>query len=176
MRAYSVLEFGGVNEEQAERMGVTLEVNDRLSWRGKGRAVAYFEDLRALGDSLTNCRFVARNELAFPIQQTEIYHAVTGREVTSQTLYAVGERISNLERMFNLREGLTPQDDTLPSRYLSEPLKEGASKGQLVSLEPMLIEYYEARGWNQGDGWPSEEKQKVLGLAEEMQDAQEPGS
>ena len=164
MRAYSVCEFGGLDEEQAERIGVYMEVNDRLGWRGKGRAVAFFEDLRALGDSLTNCRFVARNELAFPEWQVDILNAVTGQEFTVTDLYLVGERISNLERLFNLREGLTPDDDTLPPRFLEEPLTEGASAGCVVPLEPMLEEYYAARDWDRGTGYPSPAKLQELGL------------
>ena len=164
MRAYSVCEFGGLNEEQAERVGVYMEVNHRLEWRGKGRAVAYFEDLRAMGDSLTNCRFVARNELAFPQWQVGVLKATTGREFTVEELYLVGERISNLERLFNLREGLTPADDTLPPRYLEEPLTEGASAGKVVPLEPMLDEYYTARDWDQNTGYPSPTKLRELGL------------
>jgi aldehyde:ferredoxin oxidoreductase len=168
MRAYSVCEFGGVNEEQADRIGVDLEVNERLAWQGKARAVAFFEDLRAMGDSLTNCRFVARNELAFPEWQVGILNAVTGRNFTVVGLYLVGERISNLERLFNLREGLTPEDDTLPKRYLEEPLTEGASAGCVVPLEEMLVEYYEARDWDRGTGYPSEAKLKQLGLDKDV--------
>lgn len=168
MRAYSVCEFGGLNEEQAERIGVYMDVNQRLGWRGKGRTVAFFEDLRALGDSLTVCRFVARNELAFPEWQVDVLNAVTGRDFTVPELYLAGERISTLERLFNLREGLTPAEDTLPPRYLEEPLPEGASAGRVVPLEPMLEEYYAVRDWDQESGYPSAERLQKLGLAQDV--------
>jgi aldehyde:ferredoxin oxidoreductase len=168
MRAYSVCEFGGLNEEQAERIGVYMDVNQRLGWRGKGRTVAFFEDLRALGDSLTVCRFVARNELAFPEWQVDVLNAVTGRDFTVPQLYLAGERISTLERLFNLREGLTPAEDTLPPRYLEEPLPEGASAGRVVPLEPMLEEYYAVRDWDQDSGYPSTERLQKLGLAQDV--------
>ncbi len=167
MRAYSVFEFGGVEEDQAERMGVPMSVNERLEWRGKGRGVAFFEDLRSLGDSLITCRFVARNALAFPEEQVGILNAVTGLGFTAKDLYLVGERITNLERLFNLREGLRPEDDTLPKRFLQEPLPDGPSAGCVVPLEPMLEEYYTARSWDRGTGEPSADKLRELGLTEE---------
>jgi len=164
MRAYSVVEFGGVNEVQAERMGVSMEVNERLGWKGKGRSVAVFEDLRSLGDCLTICSFVGRNELAFPENIVDLYTAVTGRTVTVKELYDVGERITNLERLINLRQGMKATDDDLPVRFLEEPLTEGASAGKVVPLEPMLIEYYQTRDWDRGDGKPSTERLKSLKL------------
>lgn len=74
-----------------------------------------------------------------------------------------GERIWNLERLFNLREGFTKKDDCLPPRFSQESLPRGHSKGQVVDLEPMLEEYYRLRGWDK-DGVPTEEKLKELGL------------
>jgi aldehyde:ferredoxin oxidoreductase len=164
MRAYSVFEFGGVEEDQAERIGVPMIVNERLEWKGKGRGVAFFEDLRSLGDSLISCRFVARNSLAFAEEQVGILNAVTGLGFTVKELDLVGERITNLERLFNLREGLKPEDDTLPKRFLQEPLQDGASKGCVVPLEPMLEEYYAARDWDRGTGQPSDAKLHDLNL------------
>jgi aldehyde:ferredoxin oxidoreductase len=75
-----------------------------------------------------------------------------------------GERIWNLERMFNLKAGLSKKDDTLPKRLLEEPLPEGGAKGQVVRLSEMLPEYYQLRGWDQS-GVPTKEKLKELSLA-----------
>jgi aldehyde:ferredoxin oxidoreductase len=75
-----------------------------------------------------------------------------------------GERIWNLERLFNLREGLDPlKDDTLPKRLLEEPLPEGASKGRVSQLPKMLPEYYKTRGWDER-GVPTPAKLRELGL------------
>ena len=60
----------------------------------------------------------------------------------------VGERVWNLERLYNLREGFTKEDDTLPERLLNEPVAEGPSAGFTSKLEPMLVEYYQFRGWD----------------------------
>ena len=61
-------------------------------------------------------------------------------------------------------EGLTPADDTLPERYLSEPVQDGPAKGRVVNLAPMLEEYYQARGWDRKTGWPAAERLRDLKL------------
>jgi aldehyde:ferredoxin oxidoreductase len=76
----------------------------------------------------------------------------------------IGERIWNLERLFNLREGFGRNDDTLPRRFLSEPLTTGPTKGQVVELDKMLDEYYRARGWD-NEGRPTRRTLERLGLA-----------
>ena len=74
-----------------------------------------------------------------------------------------GERIWNLERLWNLKLGLTKADDTLPPRFLKEPMPEGAAKGQIAHLDITLPEYYKLRGWDK-NGVPTEERLKKLGL------------
>ena len=91
---------------------------------------------------------------------------VTGLSFTADELYSVGERIINIERLFNLREGMKVEDDTLPARFLSEPLKDGAAKGRMVPLKEMLEEYYQAREWEKDTGYPSAAKFKFLELSE----------
>jgi aldehyde:ferredoxin oxidoreductase len=76
----------------------------------------------------------------------------------------VGERINNIERAFNAREGIGRQDDTLPSRFRTETLPEGPSKGTMFEQEPMLDEYYAERGWNRKTGIPTRETLEKLGL------------
>ncbi len=66
--------------------------------------------------------------------------------------------------MFNVANGIRRKDDTLPKRFLTEPLKEGGSRGQVVELEPMLKEYYEFMGWDD-DGIPRKEVVDELGLS-----------
>jgi aldehyde:ferredoxin oxidoreductase len=74
-----------------------------------------------------------------------------------------GERIWNLERLFNQRAGFTRKDDNLPKRMLTEPLPDGPAKGSTVPLDMMLEEYYKLRGWNE-QGRPTEQKLTALGL------------
>ena len=96
-----------------------------------------------------------------------LLEAVTGFTYTPDDILLAGERINNLAHAFNVREGFTRADDTLPERILTEPLKGGASKGHYISrdeLDLMLDEYYAARGWDVATGAPSREKLAELGI------------
>ena len=84
-------------------------------------------------------------------------------DFTEQDFRKTGERIFNLQRVYNLREGLTRADDTLPKRLLEEPMPEGPAEGHTVELEPLLDAYYEYRGWDK-DGKPTSEKLEELEL------------
>jgi aldehyde:ferredoxin oxidoreductase len=93
--------------------------------------------------------------------------AVTGLTLTPEEVTQVGERINNLARAFNVREGFTRADDTFPDRLMTEPLQSGASKGQLISkedLNAMLDEYYTLRGWDLNTGIPTRKKLIELSL------------
>jgi aldehyde:ferredoxin oxidoreductase len=79
-------------------------------------------------------------------------------------LLGIGDRVWNLERLFNNAAGFTRAHDSLPRRMTSEALSEGASKGHVFELEPMLDEYYRLRGWDP-EGRPTKEKLRTLGLA-----------
>jgi aldehyde:ferredoxin oxidoreductase len=166
MRAYSVFEYGGMTEEEMLRIAGTTDIGRRFSWEGKGRAVAYLENMRCVGDSLELCDFLTRSTFGFPEQQVGLLSAATGATYAPEELTLVGERIYNMERLFNLREGLTPADDTLPRRFLEEPLEEGPSRDYLCPLEPMLVEYYAVRDWDRETGYPSRRKMAELGLSE----------
>ena len=98
-------------------------------------------------------------------QITPFLHAATGLDVhlSSEEVMKIGERVNNLVRLFNMREGLTRNMDTLPRRFFSEPLTEGPSRNRVVELDRLLDEYYLVRGWDV-DGAPREEKLKELGL------------
>lgn len=167
MRAYSMADFGegdGFPKEKLIEIAGTEKVLEPRGITGKGRAVAWFENVRALADCLSLCKFIGRGKLGFPEYLDKIVSAVTGIEVSPSYLYQVGERIINLERLINLREGLAVKDDSLPFRWINEPLPDGPAKGEVCCLEPMLREYYEARGWNLTNGRPTDEKLRDLGL------------
>ena len=93
--------------------------------------------------------------------------AVTGLAFTPEEVTHVGERINNLARAFNVREGFKRADDTLPERLMTEPLQSGSSKGQLISkkdLDTMLDEYYTVREWDLNTGIPTRKKLVELNL------------
>jgi aldehyde:ferredoxin oxidoreductase len=94
-------------------------------------------------------------------------NAATGWGLDLAELTRIGERIVNLERAFNCREGISRRDDTLPWRVQHEPIPEGPSKGMYCppeELDRMLDEYYDLRGWTR-DGIPTPERLTALDLA-----------
>jgi aldehyde:ferredoxin oxidoreductase len=96
----------------------------------------------------------------------DFWRAAQGYDVTPEDVVRVGERLTNVARVWNLRAGFTRADDTLPDRLLMEPLKTGASQGHRISPEDrdfMLDEYYRLHGWD-ARGVPTPERLKALGL------------
>jgi len=163
-RALCFAEMGGMPEDVLNRIAGTTEAADPAGIEGKGKVVSYCEDIRALADSLELCKFVTQGQLGYPEYLTDLFHSVTGLKWDAEELRKAGERIVQLERLFNLQEGLTPEDDTLPERFLSEPVLDGPAKGRVVHLAPMLEEYYHARGWDRKTGEPVTERLDALGL------------
>jgi len=89
----------------------------------------------------------------------------TGVHYNKRAFLRAGERTFNLERLFNLREGLTSKDDSLPLRFIGEPFREGPAAGKVVPLTKMLMRYYRLRGWNEV-GIPTEQELKRLAIDE----------
>ena len=164
MRAYSTWEFGDIPKETRAEAGLPETLSDRFSIEGKGKGVVYSENVRAVADCLEMCKTVTRQKLGLMKNVVGLLNAVTGLDWTKDELLKVGERKTNLERLFNLREGMSPADDTLPWRALNEPLPDGESMGCVVKLEPMLEEYYAERNWDRKTGYPRPEKLKELNL------------
>jgi aldehyde:ferredoxin oxidoreductase len=102
---------------------------------------------------------------------TQLVEHCLGRKFGYEDMAKVGERAINLARVFNVREGLTRADDTLPPRLLEEPLPEGPAQGKVnENLDKMLDKYYELRGWDKATGKPKPEKLRELGLGEYVKD------
>lgn len=162
---YAVCPRGGCHE----RGLVTREVFssppplDRFALEGKGEVAMEVQDEMAVLDSLGFCVFVIHNADVTMANLAGLYTAATGFKTTEQGLWKAGERVWNLERIFNIREGFTSKDDTLPERLLKEPMPEGPSKGHVVELRKLLEDYYKVRGWN-AEGIPEKWKLAELGL------------
>ena len=123
----------------------------------------------AVGDSLIVCRFIAERGLGTPLNadMVKIINYVTGWDMDLDELEKVGERIYNLERLINVRHGISRKDDTLPYRVMNEPIPDGPARGRYCSkenLDAMLDKYYALRGWDR-NGIPTPEKLIELGLA-----------
>ena len=133
----------------------------RFTTAGKPGLVKLYQDLTAAIDSCGACLFSLF--ALSPDHYAQMLHALTGVRRDGAGLIRAGERIWNLERLFNIREGFSRCDDTLPRRLLEQPLPEGHSKGRTVELGTMLDEYYSARGWDR-HGAPAPGKLRELGL------------
>jgi len=142
---------------------------DRFATKGKGRLTKWNQDTRAVTcDCATMCAFLL--DMAVPdiaCQNTaDLVNAASGTKFTAADIEKIGERLNNVARLFNIGAGFTRRDDTFPKRLMTEPIKAGASKGQLISqkdLDEMLDEYYAERGWDK-NGTPTAAKLKELGL------------
>ena len=152
------------SKEEVKRVFGTTEAADRFSNTGKPEMVKWYEEVNAIGDSLELCR-IAQLGCNMPFSLiAEILAAVTGMDFDEGKLFTIGERVINLERIYNLKQGMTPQDDTIPKRFLTEPVKEGASKGNVFELEEMKAKYYELRNWDINTGWPKAALVKKINL------------
>jgi aldehyde:ferredoxin oxidoreductase len=113
---------------------------------GKAEILIDFEDRLTLQDALILCRFYRDlylwDELAYIIQIT------TGMKLKKEEIQKIASNIQNITRTFNIREGLTSADDTLPARFFEEPLGTGKDVITRRQLEYMKEDYYRLRGWN----------------------------
>lgn len=134
---------------------------DPYSIEFKAEYVKNEQDLISIIDSVGLCLF-ATFALS-PRQLVRLLYSATGIEAFKETkdVLLTGERIYNLTRLFNQREGV--EKDTLPPRLLDEAVPDGPAQGNVTPLKEMLDEYYLIRGWDQ-EGRPTEEKLKELGL------------
>ncbi|MGD0897734.1 MAG: aldehyde ferredoxin oxidoreductase family protein [Thermoguttaceae bacterium] len=144
----------------AEVLGIPEPV-DRFALEGKAALAKLFQDLTAVIDSLGLCLFTSF--ALKPDDYRDLYNAIAGGEWTTTEMLAAGERIWNLERLFNLAAGIDPSEDKLPKRLLSEPVPEGPSKGHVHRLAELLPQYYQERGWSP-KGIPTPEKLAALEL------------
>lgn len=134
----------------------------RFDKEGKGLAAKVAQDVASIYNSMVMCCFVLPYMNLHMI--AEVLNLVTGFDYDRVELLKAGERISNLQRLFNIHCGMQRADDILPPRLL-EPVQEGGAAGKVPDLEYQLKEYYQARGWN-ADGKPTKEKLVELELEE----------
>ncbi|MDO9509542.1 MAG: aldehyde ferredoxin oxidoreductase family protein [Thermovirgaceae bacterium] len=135
---------------------------DPWATEGKAQWAKIFHDLTAAIDSSGMCLFTS-----FALgadEYAEMLKHGAGLDLNAESLLVTGDRIWNIERLFNLREGLDPaKDDTLPTRLLTEPIPAGPAKGKLSKVKDIIPEYYKLRGWD-AKGVPTPAKLAELGL------------
>ena len=163
------LHFATCNQGPHHAYGYTfidelLNVHNNLDpWEieGKPELVKEYQDVTAVMDSLGFCNWLLMG-LKFT-NFVPMTNAVLGTQYKAADLLEVGERIWNLERLFNGKAGFTGEDDRLPDRFTEEPLADGPAEGQISRVPEMLPKYYEFRGWTE-EGVPRPETLQRLGL------------
>ena len=151
MRAYTI---------SNEILGVQ-PVSEPTKIEGKAALVKYVQDFTEVMDCSGLCQFPS---FALNFEDyRKLINAITGFNYSSEELMKAGERNWNLERLFNLKGGIKPEQDTLPRRFLTEGIPKGPNKGKVVPLKELLRDYYKERGWDE-KGIPREEKVIELGL------------
>jgi aldehyde:ferredoxin oxidoreductase len=159
------------NRHGAYAFDVKGKVNRLIAEKGRGKLVRDMEDVYNLIDSFIVCKFSRGTYYKELPDMAKLYTLVTGYEITPEDLKKAGERIQNVAKLFNIREGLGRKDDNLPYKVMHEPIPdEGPSKGAFVTqaeLDLLLDDYYESRGWTK-EGIPTKEKLKELGMEELM--------
>jgi aldehyde:ferredoxin oxidoreductase len=147
----------------AEIFGMPYKL-DPGSPEGKAELVVSLQNENSIHDSTGLCLFISAGNDLDDIRK--LLEGVTGLEFTMDDMNTIGERVWNLERLFNLKAGLTKSDDTLPDRILKDAISgdSNPAKGRVGQLDKMLPEYYSLRGWDQ-EGKPTEAKLEMLGIA-----------
>jgi aldehyde:ferredoxin oxidoreductase len=134
---------------------------DKNELEGKAFWAKAFQDLTAVIDSLGLCLFTS-----FALgadDYASLINAVVGTEHDGDSIFETGDRIWNIEKLFNLESGVAPSEDKLPRRLLEDGIPEGPSKGMVTKLDQLLPEYYELRGWSE-EGLPTQAKLEALGI------------
>ena len=155
-------------QQVAEKQFGSAEAAIPTSYKGKALSTVISEHMERVPDSLGICKWLFG---LFAYQDVDMAHrlfnVVTGKDWDMDRLLKASERVRNLERMFDVRQGLTRKDDDLPKKFFEVPLKNGKFKGEVLDkakFEQMKDEYYAIRGWSKDTGIPTPEKLAELGL------------
>jgi aldehyde:ferredoxin oxidoreductase len=135
---------------------------DPFTFEGKAKLVVDMQNKQAAKFSMGVCDF-------WPVESStlaQLYELTFGGEWSEEKVNLAGERIFNLQRMYNIMVGFDGREDTLPQRFFKEILKEGPPKDHPMTEEAFMAamqEYYEYRGWDR-DGRPTVERLEYLGI------------
>jgi len=141
---------------------------DRWDEKGKGKIVKILQDALIIPDILNTCKFFMYSGIYID-HLSELLSAITGWNIGGQELLKIGERVINLQRLFNIREGFRRDDDLLPERMKQKPafgFYKNEDRCAIKDFEGMLDEYYKTRGWDTKTGIPTKEKLLELELEE----------
>ncbi len=140
------------NRSSAYESDFSILSNTENNKLDKGIITKKSEDYSAVMDSLIWCKFVRKVFDDFYEESSEVYSSITGKECSPKQLEESGERINNLKKLFNIREGWRTSDDTLPTRVFNSPNPNDSGETNNLTredLNTMISSYYNARGWTQ---------------------------
>ncbi len=164
---YATATRGGSHHDSRPTYEYGLE--DKKTVEGKAQIAVDSSDWTTFGDSLVVCHLMEKAVGIFLCENhVKMLNLVTGWDATLDDVVIICQRIYNLERCFNVREGFSRKDDVLPWRIMHEEIPEGGSRGCRAApeeLELLLNQYYRLRGWDE-NGTPTKEKLTELGLKE----------
>ena len=162
-----------LSPEDSQKIFGVETAGDARAYLGKAEVVKYFEYVNALLDSLGVCFFTGNwtsPEGITPEELARLYSHATGIRTSEKELMKTGERIHNVEKMFNVSHaGFSRGEDYPPRRLMEEPIKSGPLKGEQLKQgdwDKMLDEYYNLHGWDQYTSWPTKKKLEELNLPE----------
>jgi aldehyde:ferredoxin oxidoreductase len=137
----------------------------------------WFTISRAVVEALPSCVFLVRDTLGLDLRPWwKLFEAATGIELDYQEFVKAGERLMNMDRLFNVREGFSRKDDRVPYRMANEDVPHfGYKRIDQVTLDGMLDEYYTANGWDLASSVPTRPKLEELGLTDTIADLEANG-
>jgi aldehyde:ferredoxin oxidoreductase len=155
-------------EQVAEENFGDKEAAKPTSYQRKAFSTVLSEHMERVADNLGICKWLYGIMFYHNVEMaTRLFNLATGKDWEMERVLEISERVRNLERMFDVRNGLRRESDTLPEKIFKEPLKKGPFKGEVMDkekFEQMKDEYYEIRGWNKTTGIPTKDKLVELGL------------
>lgn len=179
-RGWPSVEFYPVKPETAKKLFGNENAADPTSYEGKGAVVNFFSTLCTLCDTLGVCKF-ASGWFGNPInmkEMAELASAVTGEDFDEKAMGTIASRITNVERAYLIREGITRKDDTIHGRAMEEPVPSGPYKGERLEkkkFDKMLDDYYAVVGWDRKTGAPTRKTLERLGLKDIADELEEMG-
>lgn len=139
---------------RSELLGLPTPI-DRFGYEGKAGLVAELQKIYTLMNIFSGCLFA--NFALTLADYSAALSSLFEESITPNDLLSLGKRVWDLTRLFNMHEGFSIEDDTLPTRLFEDPIPSGPSKGQIISRESfkaMKDEYYEIQRWDKKTGLP----------------------
>ncbi|MDO8785701.1 MAG: aldehyde ferredoxin oxidoreductase C-terminal domain-containing protein, partial [Syntrophales bacterium] len=160
---YEEMGLGIMNEKLL--LPYNLPKQAKYEYHHKGRKSALVSSYGQIINCAGLCMFHFFIVPTYPL--LDYLRAATGWDLSMEELLTTGMRIQTLRHLFNIREGISPQDFALPARLTgSPPLSDGPLKGVSIDIETLKTEHFREMGWDEKTGRPSEEKLRELSLDE----------